>query len=166
MKKFLTTLALIGFVLVAFAQPAQQNIGANGILYSEITIVADKDLEFGIMTRGQDNVIEVPDMGAGVFIMSIDEVGEIILTFELPTHLTNGDGGQVPLTFTETSAGYGFSNQTGQQATLFNPNTPTPIYFHNSSQDWNIYIGGIATPATDAPMGEYSAEITLTADYN
>ena len=169
MKTILTTLALIIFSTIIIAQPAQQNISATGSILSEISIVADRDLEFGTMTRGQDNIITVADENAGRFLMTIEEVGDILLTFDLPTHLTHDDDGnnsQVPLTFNSTSAGYGFANQSGQQSTTFDPNTPTAIYFHNSQQDWHIYIGGIATPGLDAPMGDYSAEITLIAEYN
>lgn len=166
MKSILTVLLLTLFTIMTTAQPVQQTIGANGFLTSEIFIFAENDLEFGLMTRGEDNVISVADLEAGQFIMSIEEVGEIVLAFTLPTHMTNGSGGLVPLSFSETSAGYSGENQNGQQATLFNPNTPTPIYFHNANQDWRIYIGGTATPGVDAPTGGYTAEIILSAEYN
>jgi hypothetical protein len=148
------------------AQPAHSVIQGSGELLSEIAITPGGDLNFGIMTREQDNTVDVANDDAGYFIISIDVVGEVLFSFNLPTHLTNGAGGQVPLTFSDTDAGYGFANQTGQQSTRFNPNTPTGIYLHNSQQDWHVYIGGTATPGVDAPMGTYSADITLTAEYN
>ena len=169
MKRIFLTLTILLYTIVSIAQPTQQNISATGSILSEISIISAGNLEFGTITREQDNIILVSDENAGRFLMSIEEVGEILLTFDLPTHLTHDDDGnnsQVPLTFNNTSAGYGTADQSGQQSTTFNPNTPTAIYFHDSQEDWHIYIGGIATPGLDAPMGDYSAEITLTAEYN
>ena len=168
MKRFVQSLfaiiLVIGFSNVTLAQKtANDNITAEAQVTSNFSINGVEDLDFGSIIAGSNSSVGVNDSGNGMFaISSSNTSGKVELVFTLPPELTNSNGETIDLTFAADDARWenqdgGFSN--------FDPNSPEEASL-GTNGNLDVLIGGTAETTSSTPTGNYTAQITLTANYN
>jgi hypothetical protein len=149
MKPLLTALA---FLLCASPLVAQNT--CSGV----------RDLAFGPVVRGvQNTVVPTDPIKSGRFYIRYILNRNIRVQFALPTRLTRAGGGNLPITFTTTSA---IAQGTGPSSTPvpFDPNTAITFQLV-SSADFYINLGARVSPAANQALGNYSGTITLTCTF-
>ena len=175
MKTFKILFAAVlfaGFTTNAFAQVTEEaTINANATVLQSAELTAEKDLEFGDVTIGATKAILASADEAGHFILTTNAAG--LLTFDLPENLTATIDGQLrelPISFNNDEYGrvVGLDNAGDQLVVDFNPASPynleTAAFDH--ANVFNIYLGGIVSPAVNQHAGAYTAEVTLTVELN
>ena len=146
------TLTALSLLLVATTRRGQAQVSA----------VAIRDLNFGIVIRGVPNSVSPADpVKSGQFYFSTPGIGSRVrIQFTLPTQLNGPAGATLPISFGTTDAQLRGTAGSSAFVTL-NPNTSTTLTA-TTSRDANVWIGGRVTPAVNQVTGAYSNTITLT----
>ncbi len=146
------TLTALSLLLVAMSRRVQAQVSA----------VAIRDLQFGIVIRGVPNSVSPADpVKSGQFYFSTPGIGSRVrIQFTLPTQLNGPAGATMPISFSTTDARLRGTAGSSAFVTL-NPNTTTTLTA-STSRDANVWIGGRVTPAANQVTGAYSNTITLT----
>jgi hypothetical protein len=146
------------------------------ILAAPLSGVGTRALQFGVIVPGTTTVTVLPNSAAdGQFrIAGVKNRKSIDISFTLPTQLTGPAGASIPLSFNGNYAGLcEINDATGvcDAASFFvwNPvTTPTfrdqptrykpgrKVYQYDGYQ---IYLGGVASPAANQRQGTYTASI-------
>ena len=188
MKTFKTILAAVLFLTVSNGLMAQatssESIEASAHVIQAISVAGERALDFGTVVAGTTKTIGLDGaatgafttmdgfetMQSGLFVVSAAPSSSVLLKFtDIPGVLTNGDNVEMEI---EYIAGFG-TNEAGTGTTGVNveENAPTSIDLFPSHEigDANgiyVFLGGSVTPAPDQAPGTYTAQITLTAEYN
>lgn len=146
------TLTALTLLLVATTRRVQAQVSA----------VAIRDLQFGIVIRGVPNSVSPADpVKSGQFYFSTPGLGsQVRIQFTLPTQLNGPASATLPISFSTTDARLRGTAGSSAFVTL-NPNTTTTLTA-TTSRDANVWIGGRVTPAANQVTGAYSNTITLT----
>lgn len=134
-----------------------------------MTITTLRDLNFGTVIKGVATTVLPTAANAGEWQVSGSSNAFVIISFTLPTVLTNIQalpGSTMPITFSATSARWNRANNNPATATAFNPATgavgrlgPPP------NPNMYIWIGGTVNPAAGAKPGIYQGNIVLSLVY-
>lgn len=134
-----------------------------------MTITTLRDLNFGTVIKGVATTVLPTDANAGEWQVTGSSNAFVIISFTLPTVLTNIQalpGSTMPITFSATSARWNRANNNAAAATAFNPATgavgrlgPPP------NPNMYIWIGGTVNPAAAAKPGIYQGTIVLSLVY-
>lgn len=134
-------------------------------LLAQTTCAGVRDLAFGPVVRGVQVTVAPSDpIKSGRFYIRHILNRTVRVAFTLPTRLTRtGGGGNLPLTFTTTSA---IAQGTGPSSVPvpFDPNTAITFTLVTSA-DFYVNLGGRVTPAANQATGNYTASITLTCTF-
>ena len=152
------------------------SIGAvAGILAAPLSGTGARALQFGVIVPGTTTVTVLPRSAAdGEFrIAGVKNRKSIDISFTLPTQLTGPAGASIPLSFNGNYAGLCEVDTTGtcDAASFFtwNPVT-TPTYRDLPTRYkpgrkvyqydlYQVYLGGVASPAANQRQGTYTASI-------
>jgi hypothetical protein len=170
-------------LLGALAVPAGGQItgGINvmvGILTPPLTGVGTRALQFGTIVPGTTSVTVLPRTSAGgeFRIAGVKSRKSVDISFTLPTQLTGPAGASIPLSFNGNYAGLcEIDDATGacDVASYFAWNPVTTPSFHDTPQrykpgrkvyaydDYQIYLGGVASPSVTQQQGHYSGTIAV-----
>lgn len=133
-------------------------------LAAQTTCAGMRDLAFGPVVRGvQATVVPTDPIKSGRFYIRYILNRNVRVQFTLPTRLTRTGGGNLPITFTTTSA-VAQGTATPSVPVTFDPNTAITFSLVTSA-DFYINLGGRVTPAANQAMGNYTANITLTCTF-
>jgi hypothetical protein len=152
------------------------SIGAvAAILAAPLTGNGTRALQFGVIVPGTTNVTILPNSAAGAQfrISGVKNRKSIDISVTLPTQLTSPAGATIPLSFNGNYAALCEIDTTGtcDAASYFawNPVTtpsfrdqPTrykpgrKVYAYDAYQ---VYLGGVASPAANQRQGTYTASI-------
>lgn len=133
-------------------------------LAAQNTCSGVRELAFGPVVRGVQNTVAPTDpIRSGRFYIRYILNRNIRVSFALPRRLTRAGGGNLPITFTTTSA---VAQGTGPSSTPvpFDPNTAITFQLV-SSNDFYINLGGRVSPAGNQAIGNYSGTVTLTCTF-
>lgn len=137
---------LVGVALLAApsALPAQSVTGIRNLTFGNVIP--------GVPTT----VLQTDAVRSGQFRIAGVIVRNVVISFTLPTAMNGPLGATMPITFTNTSAGF---TTVFQGNTPFNPNTP-----YNETVVFNatITLGGRVNPSPTQRAGNYSANIIMT----
>ena len=127
----------------------------------QVMVLANQSLEFGQLTPGVQMAV-APTDGVRRAAFSIETNGSYNIRFTLPTSMSNGSGGSIPVQFRTTDGRL----QTWLRNVTFNPNTGVnhTVWFLEPRVD--VYLGGVAQPAVNVPAGAYTATITIMVTAN
>lgn len=140
---------------------------ANVFTPITVTQVTDANLDFGNVFTGEDPAAITPDNGAQFDVSGSQQGVDVELTFTLPAELT-GPGDPIGITFGGNSAAW-TDGTTYNNPNTFDPNnspgaTVSPL--PTDDGEVRVWIGGDLDPIPSAQTeGQYTATITLTADY-
>ncbi len=126
-----------------------------------LAVQGQQDLSFGELLGGLATRVSPNDAGRNAQLRirgARDQTIEI--SFDLPAEMSRPEGGSIPLLFGAADAQFSASGGTGDRIP-FDPNTPWTITLTQQGWSW-IFLGGTVQPPPQAPLGTYSATITLT----
>ena len=174
LKIFTAALLFVGLTANAYAQnPATENISATANVMSALSVVGERNLQFGDVVQNTAKSIERTDAdNSGYFTIAVPGNASISFGFSaLPTVLA-GTGDAVshdlPISFETIDAGWikGANNPAG--AAAFNPNGGSTAVTQTAENGdvFHVYIGGTVTPDATQVVGTYEGVITLSAEIN
>ncbi|MEO7513216.1 MAG: hypothetical protein ABIZ91_15795 [Gemmatimonadaceae bacterium] len=123
---------------------------------------AVRDLAFGTVLTGSLTSVAPTDVKAAYFkITGVSGVNGGF-TFTLPSQLTRGGGGTLPVTFCTTCGIYKANSSNPVGGTTFNPNTSVTGLIYLTSTTIHIWLGASLNPPLAQQAGAYSATVVLT----
>ncbi|MBK7428990.1 MAG: DUF4402 domain-containing protein [Saprospiraceae bacterium] len=173
-KVILSLWLFIGMSVVAQAQQSDDEATeARATVVQQIVVSQEADLEFDLVSPGVAKTISHsgPTLvsagtvtGAearGVFTVSAGEGTSVDLSYTFPTVLVNATLDELPISFT---SGWGEANDN----TATDPVTMAGTTNIDEFPAGLVYVmlGGTVTPALSQAPGLYTADVTLTAEYN
>jgi hypothetical protein len=173
--------ALAVLLLATLSAHAQGQVTGSiatvaNILTAPLTGTGTRALQFGVIVPGTTTVTVLPNTTAdGQFrITGVKNRKSLDISFTLPTQLTGPAGATIPLSFNGNYAGLcEINDATGvcEPASYFTWNPVTTPSFHDQPtrykpgrprytyDGYQLYLGGVASPAASQRQGSYSASI-------
>ena len=159
----------VGLAARAAAQ-AGSSVSADAVVVTVgMTISTLRDLNFGTVIKGVPSTILPTAVNAGEWQVSGSANAFVIVSFTLPTQLTNIQalpGSTMPIAFSGVSAIWRRSTNNPVGGTVFNPAIgavgrlgPPPNF------NMYIWIGGTVSPAAAAKPGIYGGNVILSLVY-
>ncbi len=134
-----------------------------------MTITTLWNLGFGTVIRGVSTTVQPTAANAGEWQVSGSGNAFVIITFALPTTLTNIQalpGSTMPITFNATAARWNRANNNPATATAFNPAVGTVGRLGPpANPNMYIWIGGTVSPAAAAKPGIYQGTVIVSLVY-
>ena len=173
-------MALAAPLLLALSAPVQGQITGGisslaTILAAPLTGVGTRALQFGVIVPGTTSVTVLPNTprGGEFRIAGVKNRKSIDISFTLPTQLTGPAGASIPLSFNGNYAGLCEIDTTGlcEAASYFTWNPVTTPSFRDQPtrykpgrkvyqyDAYQLYLGGVASPAANQRQGTYTASI-------
>lgn len=187
MRRPLPVLALLAALVGGAPSRAASQVTAGivthvDILYPPLSGVGIRPLDFGAIIPGAGAVTVLPrtPRGAEFRIKGTKWRKSVDISLTLPTQMTSSTGATIPLNFNGNYAALCEIDTTNTCVAAsylaWNPvttptfrDTPTryqpgrKVYAYD---DYSVYVGGAATPATATPAGSYSATIGIVIVIN
>ena len=172
----LASLLLAGHAPRAGAQITAGITSVVDILAAPLSGVGTRALQFGVIVPGTTSVIVLPRTRAGgeFRITGVKNRKSVDISFTLPATLDGPGGATIPLDFNGNYAGLcEINDATGNcdLASYFSWNPVTTPTFHDTPtrykpgrkvyayDDYQVYMGGAASPSATQRQGTYSASI-------
>jgi len=173
-------MALAALLLAALSARAKGQITGSfasvaTILAAPLTGNGTRALQFGVIVPGTTNVTVLPRTPSGgeFRISGVKNRKSIDISFTLPTQLTGPAGATIPLNFNGNYAGLCEIDLTNacEVASFFTWNPVTTPTFRDQPtrykpgrkvyqyDDYQVYLGGVASPAANQRQGAYTASI-------
>ena len=169
MKRVLLLAACLVFARRVQAQGAASVSADAVVVTTGMTVATLQDLNFGTVIKGVSTSVLPTAVIAGEWQISGSANAFVIISFTLPTQLTNIQalpGSTMPITFSATSAIWRRATNNPVGGNLFNPATgavgrlgPPP------NPNMYIWLGGTVTPAPTAKPGIYQGNIVVSLIY-
>ena len=159
----------------AFGQITAGITSLANILTLPLTGVGTRALQFGVIVPGTTTVTVLPRTAQGgeFRIAGVKNRKSVDISFTLPTQLTGPAGASIPLSFNGNYAGLCEIDTSGlcvvASFTTWNPVT-TPSFHDQPTRyqpgrprytfdAYEVYLGGVASPAANQRRGTYTASI-------
>ena len=154
----------------SLAAQASTSVPANAVVVTTgMTITTLNNLNFGTVIKGVATTLQPTAATAGAWQVTGSSNAFVIISFTLPTQLTNIQalpGSTMPISFNATSARWNRANNNAAAGTPFNPATgavgrigPPP------NPNMYIWIGGTVNPAAAAKPGIYQGNVIVSLIY-
>ncbi|PYP40435.1 MAG: hypothetical protein DMD48_03465 [Gemmatimonadetes bacterium] len=169
MKRALLVAMCLGLSGRVSAQ-AGASVSADAVIVTVgMTITTLRDLNFGTVIKGVATTIAPTAANAGEWQVSGSGNAFVIITFTLPTQLTNIQalpGSTMPISFNATSAIWRRATNDPTGGNTFNPATGAVGRF-GPPPNFNLYIwiGGTVNPAAAAKPGIYQGNVIVSLIY-
>jgi hypothetical protein len=174
------TIAVVALLAGGRAPRADAQITAGmssmvSILAAPLSGVGTRALQFGTIVPGTTTVTVLPKSRSGgeFRITGVRNRKSIAISFTLPTALAGPSGATIPLSFNGNYAGLCEIDASGtcDLASYFTWNPVTTPTFNDQPtrykpgrkvyayDDYQVYLGGVASPAAAQRQGSYTASI-------
>lgn len=165
-------LLLVAFLVLPRHLDAQgaASVSADAVVVTVgMTITTLRDLSFGTVIKGVATTLQPTDPNAGEWQLAGSANAFVLISFTLPTVLTNIQalpGSTMPISFSATSAIWRRATNDPVGGTAFNPATgavgrlgppPNPNLY--------IWLGGTVNPAPTAKPGIYQGTVVVSLIY-
>jgi len=161
---------------VALGARARAEAQSNGSVSADavvvtggMTIATLSDLNFGTVIKGVATTLQPTAATAGTWQVTGSSNAFVIISFTLPTQLTNIQalpGSTMPIAFNATSARWNRANNNAAAGAAFDPATgavgrlgPPP------NPNMYIWLGGTVNPAPAAKPGIYQGNVIVSLIY-
>jgi hypothetical protein len=168
-KRALLLVALVTLPAQAAAQ-ATTSVAADAVVVTTgMTITTLRDLNFGSVVKGVATTVQPTAANAGEWQALGSGNAFVIISFTLPTQLTNIQalpGSTMPISFNATSAIWRRATNNPAGGNVFNPSTGAVGRFGQPPNNaLYIWIGGTVNPALTAKPGIYRGNIIVSLVY-
>ncbi len=134
-----------------------------------MTIATLRDLNFGTVIKGVPTAVLPTAATAGAWQVTGSANAFVIISFTLPTQLTNIQalpGSTMPITFSGVSAIWRRATNNPVGGTIFNPATGAVGRFGPPpNPNMYIWLGGTVNPAAAAKPGIYQGTVVVSLIY-
>jgi len=134
-----------------------------------MTIATLRDLNFGTVIKGVATTVLPTAATAGAWQVTGTSNAFVIISFTLPTQLTNIQalpGSTMPITFSATSARWNRANNNAAAGTAFNPASGVVGRFGPPpNPNMYVWLGGTVNPAAAAKPGIYQGTVIVSLIY-
>jgi len=134
-----------------------------------MTITTLRDLAFGTVIKGVATTVLPTAATAGAWQVAGSANSFVIISFTLPTVLTNIQalpGSTMPITFSGTSARWNRATNNAPAGTAFNPASGAVGRFGPPpNPNMYVWVGGTVNPALTAKPGIYQGTVILSLTY-
>jgi hypothetical protein len=134
-----------------------------------MTITTLRDLNFGTVIKGVSTTVLPTAATAGAWQVTGSGNAFVIISFTLPTVLTNIQalpGSTMPISFSATSARWNRANNNAATGTAFNPaNGTVGRLGPPANPNMYIWLGGTVSPAAAAKPGIYQGTVVVSLVY-
>ena len=169
MKRALLLAACFGLSGRVHAQANAAVLADAVVVTVGMTVTTLRDLSFGTVIKGVATTVLPTAATAGEWQVAGSANAFVIISFTLPTVLTNIQalpGSTMPITFSATSARWNRATNNAGAATAFSPASgavgrlgPPP------NPNMYIWVGGTVNPAPTAKPGIYQGTVVLSLIY-
>jgi hypothetical protein len=168
-KRVLWCAALLTMPAPLAAQ-ATTSVSADAVVVTTgMTIATLRDLNFGIVIKGVATTLQPTAATAGAWQVTGSSNAFVIISFTLPTLLTNIQalpGSTMPISFNATSARWNRATNNAAAGTPFNPAAGAVGRFGPPpNPNMYIWLGGTVNPAAAAKPGIYQATVIVSLVY-
>ena len=155
---------------VARAQSPSAIVAAEAVVVTAgMTVATLRDLNFGSVIKGVATTVQPTAASAGAWQVMGSPNAFVIISFTLPTELTNIQalpGSTMPIAFNATAARWNRANNNAAAATPFNPAVGTVGRLGPPpNPNMYVWIGGTVNPALAAKPGIYQGTVVLSLIY-
>lgn len=155
---------------VARAQSPTGTVAADAVVVTVgMTINTLRNLDFGTVIKGVATTVQPTAATAGAWQVTGSANAFVIISFTLPTQLTNIQalpGSTMPISFNATAARWNRANNNAAAGTPFNPATGAVGRFGPPpNPNMYVWIGGTVNPAAAAKPGIYQGTVILSLVY-
>jgi hypothetical protein len=152
------------------AGQAGATVSADAVVVTVgMTITTLSDLNFGTVIKGVSTTVLPTDAAAGAWQVTGGANAFVIISFTLPTVLTNIQalpGSTMPITFSATSARWNRANNNPAAGTPFDPAVGAVGRIGPpANPNMYIWLGGTVSPAAAAKPGIYQGTIVVSLIY-
>ncbi len=169
MNRAMLLVACVAFSARAAAQ-SSGSVSADAVVVTVgMTIATMSDLNFGTVIKGVAATVAPAAANAGEWQVSGSANAFVIISFTLPTQLTNVQalpGSTMPISFNATSAIWRRSTNNPAGGNVFNPAVgavgrlgPPPNF------TMYVWLGGTVNPAPTAKPGIYQGNVVVSLIY-
>ena len=134
-----------------------------------MTIATLSDLNFGTVIKGVATTVLPTAATAGAWQVTGNSNALVIISFTLPTQLTNIQalpGSTMPITFSATSARWNRANNNAAAGTAFNPAIGAVGRFGPPpNPNMYVWLGGTVNPAAAAKPWIYKGTVVVSLIY-
>jgi hypothetical protein len=134
-----------------------------------MTIATLRDLNFGTVIKGVATTVLPTAATAGAWQVTGSSNALVIISFTLPTQLTNIQalpGSTMPIAFSATSARWNRANNNAAAGTAFNPASGVVGRFGPPpNPNMYVWLGGTVNPAAAAKPGIYQGTVVVSLLY-
>ncbi len=170
MKRTVLVAALLALAPRLQAQGGSSSVSADAVVVTTgMTISTMRDLNFGTVIKGVATTVAPAAANAGEWQVSGSANAFVVISFTLPTTLTNIQalpGSTMPIAFNATSAIWRRSTNNPAGGNVFNPAVgdvgrlgPPPNF------SMFIWLGGTVNPAPTAKPGIYQGNVVVSLIY-
>ena len=152
------------------AQGGSSSVAADAVVVTTgMTIATLRDLNFGTVIKGVATTVAPAAANAGEWQVSGSGNAFVIISFTLPTTLTNIQalpGSTMPIAFNATSAIWRRATNNPAGGNVFNP-AVGDVGRLGPPPNFNMYIwlGGTVNPAPTAKPGIYQGNVVVSLIY-
>lgn len=170
MKRTLLVAALVALGSRLQAQGGSSFVAADAVVVTTgMTIATMRDLNFGTVIKGVATTVTPAAANAGEWQVSGSANAFVVISFTLPTTLTNIQalpGSTMPISFNATSAIWRRSTNNPAGGNVFNP-AVGDVGRLGPPPNFNMYIwlGGTVNPAPTAKPGIYQGNVVVSLIY-
>jgi len=169
-KRVVLVAALLALAPRLQAQGGSSSVSADAVVVTTgMTISTMRDLNFGTVIKGVATTVAPAAATAGEWQVSGSANAFVVISFTLPTTLTNIQalpGSTMPIAFNATSAIWRRSTNNPAGGNVFNPAVgdvgrlgPPPNF------SMFIWLGGTVNPAPTAKPGIYQGNVVVSLIY-
>ena len=141
-------LMALAALVFSFASP--------GAARAQVLVVAERDLEFGLLTPGTTTIVAPTDLIRSAQLR-IEGRGTYQVSFQLPVSLATAMGDEIPLVFGPADGQLTIRHR----VTPFDPGTTVSFRINPADQEAQINLGARAQPVLGQAAGLYSATIVV-----
>lgn len=169
MKRVLLLAACLVFPGRVQAQSAASVSADAVVVTTGMTVTTLQDLNFGTVIKGVATSVLPTAVIAGEWQISGGANAFVVISFTLPTQLTNIQalpGSTMPITFSATSAIWRRATNNPAGGNIFNPATGAVGRLGPpANPNMYIWLGGTVTPAPTAKPGIYQGNVVVSLIY-
>jgi len=171
MKRTLMVAAVVGLSAMGrLSAQANGAVSADAVVVTTgMTITTLSDLNFGTVIKGVPSTVLPTAANAGEWQVSGSGNAFIVISFTLPTQLTNIQalpGSTMPISFSAVSAVWRRATNNPAGGNIFNPSSGA-VGRLGPPPNFNMYIwlGGTVNPALSAKPGIYQGNVIVSLIY-
>jgi hypothetical protein len=167
--RLLAAITVVALARSAGAQATGSVAARADVVTVGMTVTVLRDLNFGTVLRGVATAVQPTAATAGAWQVTGNSNSFAVITFTLPTVLTNIQalpGSTMPITFAANAARWRRANNNPAGGNAFNPAVGAVGRFGPPvNPTLYVWIGGSVNPAAAAKPGIYRGTVIVTLVY-